>query len=252
LVRDDLDDGELAALEGQFPGLTARVRATRAAAGQQLGDVGERPDDGVQPLHPAPETPVDNVTDGVQPPHPATGTGCSHRSDGVQLFPERGAAIAPEPSIEPSIEPSAARAYAREAPGPVENPGEAAAEAEEFFTALGPRWLLTTRQRKRLVPAVRAALAAGWEPRALAEFAGANTAGVHSPYAVLRSRLSPGELPAPRPAWRRARHGAGPAMSATAAWSGPTAATGDAAPPVIRCTPRRGPPDQAWKDCQLR
>lgn len=76
----------------------------------------------------------------------------------------------------------------------------------EFFGALGPRWLLTARQRQRLAPAVTAALAAGWTPARLAEVAGASTAGVRNPYAVLASRLSPGELPDPpsrpsRPAW---------------------------------------------------
>ncbi len=207
LVRDDLDNDELAALEGQFPGLTARVRAAKAEASQQPDGAGERPGGRMRPLHPVSGRAVDNPPGGVRPLHPVAGTGCNHRSNGVQPFPERGAAIAPEPSIEPSLEPSAARAGAREAPAAVDNPGEAAAEAEEFFAALGPRWPLTARQRKRLVPAIRAALAAGWAPRALAEFAGANTAGVRSPYAVLRSRLSPGELPAPparqapRPPW---------------------------------------------------
>lgn len=43
LIRDDLDDDDLAALENQFPGLTARVRAARKAGGNQ-------PDSGVQPF----------------------------------------------------------------------------------------------------------------------------------------------------------------------------------------------------------
>lgn len=80
LIRDDLEDEDLAALENQFPGLNARVRAVRKAGS-------DRPDSGVQPLH------------------PAARTGCSRRSDGVQPFPERGAVVAPEPSIEPSREP---------------------------------------------------------------------------------------------------------------------------------------------------
>jgi hypothetical protein len=51
----------------------------------------------------------------------------------------------------------------------------------EFFGALGPRWLLTARQRQRLAGAVTAALAAGWTPGRLAEVAGANTAGIRNP-----------------------------------------------------------------------
>ena len=188
LIRDDLDDDDLAALENQFPGLTARVRAARKAGGDQR-------DSGVQPLHPASETAVDNDASEVQPPHPAARTGCSHRSNGVQPFPQRGAAVAPEPSIEPSREPSAARACPRERPGPVENSRQAAG-AGEFFAALGPQWPLTLGQRDRLTPAVAAALAAGWPPQDLASFVGANSAGVRNPYAVLASRLSPGELPA--------------------------------------------------------
>jgi hypothetical protein len=41
------------------------------------------------------------------------------------------------------------------------------------------------------------ALSAGWAPAALADFVGANTAGVRSPAAVLAARLSPSELPPP-------------------------------------------------------
>ena len=79
--------------------------------------------------------------------------------------------------------------------------------AGEFFAALGNGWRLTKAQRARLAPAGQAALAAGWVPQALAAFTGANTAGVRSPYAVLTTRLSPAELPAPqapppaRPPW---------------------------------------------------
>jgi len=205
LVRDDLDDEELAALERQFPGLTARLAATRAAEGS-------RPDDlhgGVQQLHPAMETPVDNVTDGVQPVHPVSATGCNHRGNGVQPPRERGAVVAPEPSFEPPREPSAARAGARDAdPVTVDDrlrPGGGG--AGEFFARLGPDWPLTGLQRRRLAPVASAALAAGWDPAALAAFVGANTAGVRSPAAVLAARLSPAELPAPpgrarvRPGW---------------------------------------------------
>ncbi|HTX85202.1 MAG TPA: helix-turn-helix domain-containing protein [Streptosporangiaceae bacterium] len=80
LIRDDLDDEELAVLERQFPGLSARIVAMRTANAQVAGGA----DDGVQPLHPAAETPVDNVADGVQPLHPAPATGCNHRANGVQ------------------------------------------------------------------------------------------------------------------------------------------------------------------------
>lgn len=65
----------------------------------------------------------------------------------------------------------------------------------EFFSRLGPSWPLTDSQRRRLVPKVAAALAAGWDPQALAAFVGANTAGVRNPAAVLAARLSPAELP---------------------------------------------------------
>jgi hypothetical protein len=197
LIRDDLGDEDLAALETQFPGLTARVQAVKEACRG-------RPDDGMQSLHPAPVTAVDKAAHEVQQLHPASGPGCNHRGNGVQPFPGRGATAAPEPSIEPSREPSAAVARAGKTPRLVENPGQA---AEEFFTALGPRWPLTAGQRNRLLPAVAAALTAGWEPGPLARFAGANTDGIRSPYAVLAARLSSTELPAPpaaaqrRPPW---------------------------------------------------
>jgi hypothetical protein len=77
LIRDDLDDEDLVALERQFPGLTARVMAMRTTNTQ----VADGADHGVQQLHPVVETPVDNVTDGVQPPRQrgatAARTGCS-------------------------------------------------------------------------------------------------------------------------------------------------------------------------------
>jgi hypothetical protein len=52
LVRGDLDDNELTALESQFPDLIARVRAARPACGGGPGD-------GVQPLHLVSEAAVD-------------------------------------------------------------------------------------------------------------------------------------------------------------------------------------------------
>jgi hypothetical protein len=110
LIRDDLDDEDLVALERQFPGLTARVMAMRTARAQVTAGA----DDGVQQLHPVAETPVDNVADGAQPLHPAAATGCNHGANGVQLLRERGAAVAPEPSFEPPTEPSAADAVIRD------------------------------------------------------------------------------------------------------------------------------------------
>jgi hypothetical protein len=93
LIRDDLTEADLAALEHQFPGLAARVAVAAC------------PDaDGLQSPHPA-ET-AGNWPDGVHPLHPASGTGCNERTGGVQPAQPRGAAVAPEPSIEPSIEPS--------------------------------------------------------------------------------------------------------------------------------------------------
>ena len=193
LVRDDLDAEDLAALERQFPGLTARVAAVHAANSARPGG----PDDGVQQLHPVAQTPVDDVTDGVQPLRPAPPTGCSGCADGVQLLPERGAAVALEPSFEPSREPSAAHAGARdEGPAAVDNLA-AGGGAGEFFARLGPGWPLTDRQRTRLAPMVDAAVAAGWGPATLAAFVSANAAGVRNPAAVLTARLSPAELPAP-------------------------------------------------------
>lgn len=53
----------------------------------------------VQPSHP----------DEVQNLHPVPATGCNQRTNGVQLARERGAAVAPEPSLnhpEPSVSPS--------------------------------------------------------------------------------------------------------------------------------------------------
>jgi hypothetical protein len=73
-----------------------------------------------------------------------------------------------------------------------------AAEAGAFFDALAEHsslWMLTATQRLKLAPAVAAALAAGWTPARLAELAGASTAGIRNPVAVLTARLSHAELP---------------------------------------------------------
>ena len=192
LIRDDLDDEDLVALERQFPGLTARVMAMRTARTQVTAGA----NDGVQQMHPVAETPVDNATDGAQPLHPAAATGCNHRTNGVQLLRKRGAAVAPEPSFEPPTEPSAADAVVHDL-GPADDRPEAGGGVSEFFARLGPAWLLTASHRRRLEPAVDDALSAGWAPAALADFVGANTAGVRSPAAVLAARLSPSELPPP-------------------------------------------------------
>jgi Helix-turn-helix domain len=148
LIRDDLDEEDLAALERQFPGLTARIRAARGAAEV----LAEGPDRGVQQLHPA-SRPADNPADEVQRLHLAGATGCNHRRNGVQPLPERGAAVAPEPSLEPPIEPAAARAGARgrAAPPASDQPG-AGGGVSEFFARLGPGWPLAGGQRDRLVP----------------------------------------------------------------------------------------------------
>jgi hypothetical protein len=84
--------------------------------------------------------------------------------------------------------------------------GRSGAEVEEFFSQLAarsPRWQLTAGQRKRLAQAVTSALAAGWTPDGLAGFAGASTAGIRNPVAVLATRLMPAELSQP-PLSRRA------------------------------------------------
>jgi len=126
----------------------------------------------------------------------------------VQPAHERGAAAAPEPSFEPPREPSAAADAGVCDVGRINADGQPpAGGGSEFFTRLGPGWPLTGAQRRRLAPMVAAALGAGWDPAALAAFVSANTAGVRSPAAVLATRLSPAELPAPaapaqaRPAW---------------------------------------------------
>jgi len=196
LVRDDLDDAAAAVLEHQFSGLGSRL-----AAAPQPGADGRA--GGVQSPHPVAtgSEAVDNQPDGVQQLHPEQGTGCHQRADGVQMARSRGAAVAPEPYREPSREPAAP---AREAPHAAGAAG--GGPVDEFFATLGPDWQLTAAQRARLTPAVAAALNAGWTPRALAAFAGANTSGVRNPYAVLAARVSPTELPPHtqppfRPAW---------------------------------------------------
>jgi hypothetical protein len=192
LVRADLAEEDVAALECQFPGLAAKL-AAMPSPGHHVH--------GVQSLHPAGA--VDNPAGGVQSLHLVPGTGCSQRRNGVQPLQSRGAVVAPEPYKEPSQEPAVP---AREGPH-ASGAGGGGGPVGEFFAALGPGWRLTSTQRARLAPAVQAAFQAGWVPQALAAFAGANTTGVRSPYAVLAARLSPAGLPPPnrqraaRPLW---------------------------------------------------
>ncbi|MHB1873408.1 MAG: helix-turn-helix domain-containing protein [Streptosporangiaceae bacterium] len=203
MIRDDLTEAEVAALERQFPGLAARLAAVREA-GRSDGI-----SDGEQPAYPVTD-PVDNPPDEVQLLHPVAGTGCNQRANGVHLVQPRGAAAAPEPYLEPSREPSAAVAQAREEPAP---PGAASVPATagdvragEFFAALGNDWNMTGSHRAKLMPLVMAALQAGWSPGGLARFTGANTSGVRNPYAVLAARLSAAELPDPPTRQRPAQH----------------------------------------------
>jgi len=100
LVRDDLAEEDVAALECQFPGLAARLAAQ---PGPGRGEV----------QSPHPVAAVDNPPTGVQPLHPVPGAGCRQRANGVQPARSRGAVVAPEPSKEPSGEPAARRAGRR-------------------------------------------------------------------------------------------------------------------------------------------
>jgi hypothetical protein len=120
LLRDDLADDSIAALEGQYPGLTSRVQAAREVAKPPACD-------GVQPLHPVAE-PGDSP-DGVQLLHPVPGTGCNWRRNGVQLAQERGATVAPEPSFEPSLQPSLKRPSRSEPASQSQNGGPEAKNA---------------------------------------------------------------------------------------------------------------------------
>ncbi len=198
LVRDDLDEpGE------RGPTRQPSVRRALLSEGR-LRDLHDGHPAGVQPLHPAALV-VNNSADKVPQLHPAAGAGCNQRANGVQSMQPRGAAIAPEPSKEPYLEPSAAQASARDAL--IVGVAAGGGPVGEFFAALGDAWLVTAAQQAKLMPAVQAALERGWTPRALAEFTGANSNGVHSPYAVLAARLSASELPrspgqgSARPPW---------------------------------------------------
>ena len=146
LVRGDLDEHTVSALEHQFPGLGSRlaVAAEPGAAGRSSG--AQSP----HPVATASEA-VDNPPNGMQQSHPASGTGCNRHADGVQPAHERGAGVAPEPYREPSMEPSAASARVDEARLAAEDIG-GCGPVSEFFAALGDTWRLTAAQRARLAP----------------------------------------------------------------------------------------------------
>ncbi len=116
-------------------------------------------------------------------------------------------AVSPDPPVNRKGTAAARTGEARGGGRPLPGGG---AEAAEFFgrlAAVSPRWQLSASQRRRLAPAVAAAVAAGWPPSALADHVGANTAGIRNPGAVLAARLGAGELPEPpaggswRPPW---------------------------------------------------
>ncbi len=117
-------------------------------------------------------------------------------ADGVQPVQQRGATGAGTGCREPPNEPSAAPLRARTAP-PGGDHGFGGGPVGEFFDSLGDAWPLNAAQRDRILPAIEAALDAGWVPRELAAFTGSNTGGLRNPYAVLTARLLPAELPMP-------------------------------------------------------
>ena len=77
LIRVNLAEEDVAALECQFPGLAARLAATTQGPHDNTSD------DGVQSPHLV--TAVDNLADGVQQSHPVAETGCDGRADGCNL-----------------------------------------------------------------------------------------------------------------------------------------------------------------------
>ena len=154
LIRGDLAEDDVAVLEGQFPGLVARLATAAGNRGP-----------GVQITAP-PAGAVDNPGAGaVAALH--TRRGCEQRAYGLQPAQSRGAAAAPEPYREPSSELAAPE---RELPSAADRAG--GGRAGEFIAALGAGWPLTAAQRARLGPAV---LDTGWAPKSLAAVAGADT-----------------------------------------------------------------------------
>jgi Helix-turn-helix domain len=92
-------------------------------------------------------------------------------------------AVSPDPpkNYQITAATSAREAEARADETPAE---DGTADVAWFFNRLAARslrWLLTTGQRKRLAPAVATALAAGWTPGGLAEFAGRTPTGSATP-----------------------------------------------------------------------
>ena len=155
---------------------------------------------------------------------PAHGRGYNPRSHGVQqLHPNH-------PGNHPwnrrryrACAPDSARGrrsgWRRTRPGLLRRPGQR--------LATYPRPAVQAHPRPSRLP-----WTGGWTPHALAAFTGANTTGVHRPYAVLAARLSPGELPTP------------PVRSARPPWCGQCDQTtrmldfhGDAPRPCPRCEP---------------
>lgn len=162
----------------------------------------------LQPPEPAPavhQAAADprQVAGGGEPPGVAPGA----RGGVAQLCQGRGGTAAPPERPVPPVPPPPAREPGSPPPVVAQLDGGGGEPARAFFTTLGPDWPLSRGQRRRLTPAVTAALAAGWNPAALARHAGANTHGVRNPYAVLRTRLT--DLPDPpstarepiRPTW---------------------------------------------------
>jgi len=76
-VRDDLDEADFAALEHQFPGLSARL--TTAA---RLSNEGQHHKVPLPHAVPGQAEAVDSSADGVQRLHPAFGTGATSAPTG--------------------------------------------------------------------------------------------------------------------------------------------------------------------------
>lgn len=194
LLRDDLTDQDLRALERVYPGITERAAALKAAKQDDAGGMNT-----VQVSGPA--SPDQGRGEHSSPLNSAPGT--PEHSSGLPLNTEQGTpeARSPEPSLNrPGTKNQPPPAREADDHPQLDASGEAGGGVvylDEFFSSLGPEWPLSAADRRRLAPAVSRALLSGWSPRALAEHAGANPDGVRSPYAVLKTRLQPGQLPAP-------------------------------------------------------
>jgi hypothetical protein len=144
---------------------------------------------------------VDNAGDGAADPRQTATPGNLPPPAPVPPSPRHqcqgtpGTAVPPERPYVRTSTSSRAPATAKAAePTPRSGGGGAAGSTSnpvsEVLDSLGGAWRLTRGQRRRLVPAVRVVLAAGWSPESLAAELGANPDGVRAPYAVLRSRLA--------------------------------------------------------------